>query len=103
MANIEKFCELLRKGNPTMTFEIESDSPYSGVKWIVYRKGDINSVNLPKGATLIDCRTVKYNGFTFHMIPMTEKVIGQAILIEMNYLFISIFCIIYFFDTFIYI
>ena len=26
MANIEKFCELLRKGNPTMTFEIESDS-----------------------------------------------------------------------------
>lgn len=34
MANIEKFCELLRKGNPTMTFEIESDSPYSGVKWI---------------------------------------------------------------------
>ena len=76
MSDIEKFCELLRKGNPTMTFDIESDSPYSGVKWIVYRKGDINSVNLPKGATLIDCRTVKYNGFAFHLIPMTERVIG---------------------------
>lgn len=73
MSDIEKFCELLRKGNPTMTFEIESDSPYSGVKWIVYRKGDINSVNLPKGATLIDCRTVKYNEFTFHLIPYDRK------------------------------
>lgn len=32
MTSIEKFCELLRKENPAMTFEIESDSPYSGVK-----------------------------------------------------------------------
>ena len=76
MSDIEKFCELLRKGNPPMTFEIESDSPYSGVKWIVYRKGNINSVNLPKGATWVDSRTVKYNGFAFHLIPMTERVIG---------------------------
>lgn len=51
MSDIEKFCELLRKENPFMTFEIESDSPYSGVKWIVYRKGDIKSIFLPKRAT----------------------------------------------------
>lgn len=76
MTSIERFCELLRKGNPPMTFEIESDSPYSGVKWIVYRKGDIKSVNLPKGATWVDSRTVKFNEFAFHLIPMTETVIG---------------------------
>lgn len=48
MSDIEKFCELLRKENPFMTFEIESDSPYSGVKWIVYRKGDIKSIFFTK-------------------------------------------------------
>ncbi len=76
MSSIEKFCELLRKENPHMTFEIESDSPYSGVKWIVYRKGDINSIIVPKRATWVDSRTVEYNGFAFHLIPMTERVIG---------------------------
>ncbi len=76
MSDIEKFCELLRKENPFMTFEIESDSPYSGVKWIVYRKGDIKSIFLPKRATWVDSRTVEYNGFAFHLISMTERVIG---------------------------
>lgn len=76
MSNIEKFCKLLGKENPFMTFEIESNGPYSGVKWIVYRNGNINSVILPKGATFVDSRTVKYNGFTINLIPMTEKVGG---------------------------
>lgn len=76
MLAIEKLVRFLKRENTRITFDIESDGPYSGVKWIVYRKGDRNSIILPIGATWVDCRTVKFNGFTFKLIPMTEKVIG---------------------------